>query len=241
MAYAVLRVKKLKSRVALVQTVQHDARMRHPDNADIEKTAKNIYMYEKNSLEAAMQNYTEKLPEKVRKNAVHAVEVVITASKEFFDLNGKTGLYYLQDAAIYMINKLGGEDNILFWAIHMDEKTPHIHLVMMPLYEGKLNYKHYLGGKKDALIQLQSDFAREVGEKYGLERGRPRIETGRKHITVGQYYAIGQDAVNREIARQRQSWQEYQQRKEAESGQRENRSRKTELRNSRKNGPELEI
>jgi hypothetical protein len=39
-----------------------------------------------------------------------------------------------------------GEDNIVNFALHLDESTPHVHAVVTPIYEGKLNAKHWTGG-----------------------------------------------------------------------------------------------
>lgn len=204
MAYCILRVAKLKSRASLARAMQHDTRERQPDNAIPERTKLNQV---ERSTQAAMARYTELLPEKVRKNAVHAAEVVIAAPPELVQAARSQKdwdrIYaYLTAGMDWMTARLGGEGNRLNWTLHLDETSPHVHLVMMPLREGKLNYRAYLGGSRDALVQLQTDFAREVGARFGLERGRPRAETGRRHITVGRFYALGQEAVQREIQRQ---------------------------------------
>jgi hypothetical protein len=204
MGYCILRVAKIKSRVSLARSQQHNTRERMPDNADPDRSKYNVVL---RTSQEAMEFYSANLPEKVRKNAVHAAEVMVSVPPDSFrtasgsfDLK-KCGAY-LSDAAAWLAKRLGGVQNRINLAIHVDERSPHLHLTMMPLRDGKLNYKSYLGGHRDALVQLQTDFAKEVGAKYDLERGIPRAETGRRHITVGKFYALGQDAVNREIRRQ---------------------------------------
>ena len=57
---------------------------------------------------------------------------------------------------------------------------------VVPIREGRLNAKHWLGGKAK-LSAIQSDFAETVGARFGLARG---IEGGKaRHQTVRQFYA----------------------------------------------------
>lgn len=206
MAYCILRVAKIKSRASLARSMQHNTRERQPDNANPERKRLNAVKY---STQAAMARYTERLPEKVRSNAVHAVEFMVALPPEVTaKIKTKADMdeayKYLARSVMWISNRMGGDENILNVTVHVDERTPHLHLTMMPLKDGKLNYRSYLGGHRDALIKLQTDFAKEVGATYGLERGRPRSETGRRHITVGRYYAIGADAVAKVIERQKE-------------------------------------
>lgn len=39
-----------------------------------------------------------------------------------------------------------GKDNLVNASIHLDESTPHMHLVVTPIHDGKLNQKHWIGG-----------------------------------------------------------------------------------------------
>ena len=57
---------------------------------------------------------------------------------------------------------------------------------IVPLKDGKLNAKHFTGGKK-VLSQLQTDFAQDVGQRHGLERGIEGSQA--KHQTVKEFYA----------------------------------------------------
>ena len=57
---------------------------------------------------------------------------------------------------------------------------------MVPLKDGKLNAKHFTGGKK-VLSQLQTDFAKDVGQRHGLERGIEGSQA--KHQTIKEFYA----------------------------------------------------
>lgn len=185
--YVVLRVAKLKSRASLVRTAQHHTRERSPENADPERTK---YNWGDRSTATVIQRYEAKLPAKVRKNAVHAVEFVVSASPEALAAMGKEQRRaYFEEAMAWCADRMGGPANLLCWSLHQDELTPHLHLVMMPLKDGKLNARAYIGGHRDTLREMQTSFAEEVGKPFGLERGRPKTLTNNQHHPVKEYYA----------------------------------------------------
>ena len=75
--------------------------------------------------------------------------------------------------------------------VHMDEKTPHLHLCFVPLTKDKrLSAKEILGNKK-AMIQWQDDFYICMAERWPeLERGTPAVETKRRHLTPQWYKKV---------------------------------------------------
>ena len=171
MSYCIMRMEKLKSRVALLRSAQHNTRERMPPNADERLSKQN---FSSASVADVMQLYEQLLPDKVRKNAVHAVEVVITSSPDFNDK------FYLRDADKW-VSDLFGKENVLHVAHHADETTLHSHVLVMPLHEGKLNAKHFIGGSRDRMTELQQQFFEQVGNMYGLDRGKPRQQTRARH------------------------------------------------------------
>jgi len=183
-AYVTLRLKKLKSSGSLRLALEHNTRDRPPPYAYPERSALNVV---DRTTDQAMARYAKLLPDKVRKNAVHAVEFVVQASP---GTPTTVLLSYFNASFFWLIARLGGDTNHLSFAIHHDEESPHCHLIMMPLRDGRLNYNSYLGGKKTALRELQTDFAKEVGARFGLERGieRSGIEH-RGHNTYRQQMA----------------------------------------------------
>lgn len=79
-----------------------------------------------------------------------------------------------------------GEKNIVRFSVHLDEKTPHIHAVTVPLTaDGRLSSKEVLGNKT-TLTKRQDRYA-EAMAKYGLERGKRG--SGVKHEDAKEYYA----------------------------------------------------
>lgn len=169
-----MRMAKIKSSRDVVMTLQHNTRERMPPNADPDLTDEN-FNYGGSTLET-MNRFHALLPDKVRSNAVHAVEIVMTASPDF---GGDWGRYL--QACDGWAKSLFGEKNLLHINHHYDESTPHTHILFMPLKDQKLNAKHFIGGSQDRMAELQEDFFQKVGQLHGLERGQPRAETRARH------------------------------------------------------------
>ena len=111
------------------------------------------------------------------------VDTLITASPEFFKgKSPKEIAAYFQRAADFLIDRVGRE-NIVSAMVHMDEKTPHLHLVFVPLTkDNRLCAKEIIGNRAN-LTKWQDDFHACMVEQYpDLERGESASKTGRKHI-----------------------------------------------------------
>jgi len=182
MGFCILRTAKMRSAGSLVRSLQHNSRERPPPNADPEKQGFNRFGTDKvtnisEPVSAVMQRYKAQLPEKVRKNAIHAIELVMTASPEF----AGSWSDYLKACDQWAIKNFGGKENVLHVAHHHDETTPHTHMLIMPLHEGKLNSKHFIGGHRDRMREIQDDFYKSVGREFGLDRGLSKEDTKAQH------------------------------------------------------------
>ena len=87
--------------------------------------------------------------------------------------------------------RLYGEENIICFAVHLDETTPHIHADVVPIVDGKLSYKKMFCGDdkyeyRQRMLELHDAFA-EVNRKWGLERGDSINITGAKYRNTEQY------------------------------------------------------
>lgn len=78
-----------------------------------------------------------------------------------------------------------GEGNIISAVVHMDETTPHLHLNLIPIAGGRLCAKQLFDRK--ALTALQTDLYREVGAKWGLQRGKEGSQA--KHLDTAEFKA----------------------------------------------------
>ena len=173
--FCFMRMAKIKLAKDLTQALQHNIRERQPLNADPDRSSLNIY--EGGSVAEVKAKHQERLPDKVRKNAVIAVEVLMTASPDFQGSWEK----YMKDCQNWA-EGLFGKENVLHVAKHNDETTPHIHVIFMPMKDGKLNASHFLAGSKHRMIELQNDFYEKVGKAHGLDRGISKDETRAKHL-----------------------------------------------------------
>lgn len=183
-------MEKLKSRASLVGALRHNSREKIPANADASRTPDNFYV---GSVQSALQKYTEKLPEKVRKNAVHAVEVVLTASPEWFEKASADKKLEFTNRSRKWLYDLFGEENQLLLAVHNDEKTGHIHGIFMPLVDGKLNAKQVIGGSRDRMRLFQDDFYEKVGRPVGMERGVSKEITHKRHTSNKEFARVLDD------------------------------------------------
>jgi hypothetical protein len=192
MGYAILRTQKLKSGIAVRRSMKHAFREQDTPNADPGRTPDNTHIGAK-SVDEALQRFNARLPEKVRKNAVLAVEYLITASPE--DMKGKTRAEqdaYFRDG-LEWLKRRHGVENIVYAGVHRDETTPHMYAYVVPLdRQGKLNCRSFLGGAQ-ALSEMQTDFAQGVGKQHGLERGLEGSKA--RHTRIQQYYARVQQAT----------------------------------------------
>lgn len=101
---------------------------------------------------------------------------------------------WAKDAYAFMCKKYG-EQNVAAFVVHLDEANPHVHCTVLPIIEkNRFSFiKTFMGGidSKDALskymVNLHTEYAEEVGLKYGMERGDSTKETGAVHRTTEEY------------------------------------------------------
>lgn len=183
MSYAILRTAKLKSMGEIGGSLAHNYRTRDTPNADPECSHLNEH-HGGDTPEQVMQAIRDRLPEKRRSDAVLCVEYLITASPEHFAKSD--GSAYFADAVVWLKQRHGA-GNVVATTVHRDETSPHLVAYVVPIDpDGKLNAKHFLGGKAK-LAAMQTDFAERVGQVHGLDRGIERSKA--KHQTIQRYYA----------------------------------------------------
>jgi hypothetical protein len=189
MPYAILRVAKLKTIGNIAGSANHAFRETETPNADSKRLSQNKLAGPTTTAEL-LASVKSKLPEKRRKDAVLALEYFVGASPEAFAEDWqKTKAYkkaYFADA-LEWLKKRHGEENLVAAQIHLDEQSPHMSVFIVPrTSEGKLSAKQFIGGRV-VLSRMQSDFARDVGAKHGLERG---VEGSKAtHTTRKEYYS----------------------------------------------------
>ncbi len=187
--YAIMRCKKLTGMGSVASALQHCYRERETPNANAERTPENYCSVSK-STDQAMGRVRELLPEKRRKDAVLAVEYVMTASPEWWkEATPRQQAEFFARSEQWLENKYG-KDRVVAAVVHRDEATPHLSAFVVPLtQDGRLSAKEFIGGRSK-MRDDQSTYAESV-KKLGLERG---IEGSRAtHQTVQHYY----ESINR--------------------------------------------
>ncbi|MDW4798249.1 plasmid recombination protein [Escherichia coli] len=173
----------------MASALQHCYRERETPNADADRTPEN-HCSVSQSADEAMGKLRELLPEKRRKDAVLAVEYVMTASPEWWnEATPRQQAEFFARSEQWLENKYG-KDRVVAAVVHRDEATPHLSAFVVPLtQDGRLSAKEFIGGRSK-MRDDQSTYAESV-KKLGLERG---IEGSRAtHQTVQHYY----ESINR--------------------------------------------
>lgn len=121
----------------------------------------------------------------VRKDAVLVNEWIITSDNDFFkELDEDQTQKFFQSARNYFAENYG-DSNIRYAQVHLDERTPHMHLGIVPFSEDKrLSAKTLFN--RQSLLTIQEDLPNYLKESgFDIERGQEDSE--RKHLTVKEY------------------------------------------------------
>ena len=194
MAYAILRFAKHKGGASKALSAHHERTKEiYASNPDIDKslTVQNYRLVTPHwSYEQEIRHRLRMAGCRVRKDSVKFVDTLVTVSPEFAKAHESEMPEYFTRAFDFLKERVG-EENIISAVVHMDEKTPHMHLCFVPLTKDKrLSAKEILGNKKN-MIRWQDDFYACMAERWPeLERGAPAVETKRRHLTPQWYKKV---------------------------------------------------
>lgn len=137
----------------------------------------------KRSIKEKLSNLVES-SRAVRKDAVVVCNFIVTSDNETMNaLGADRQREFFQDSVKWFSDRYGA-DRVLNATVHMDEATPHLHIGVMPItQDGRLSAKAIF--TKTEMKAIQTEFARDVGEKYGLERGVEGSE--RTHLSEARF------------------------------------------------------
>lgn len=209
-----------------------------PDNADANKAMMNRELVsrivtdpltgEKKHLtvnQAIRKRIEEAGIKKIHKGQNLAIEIILTGSPETMNKMNEKQLDRWVKESMDWAGEQWGKENIVTAVLHMDEKTPHIHLILVPIVQGlsrtskkrdeerrrsgkdvKARNRNTDGNRLAAnevftvpkLYAYHSSYAEKVGAHFGLGRG-VKAEKGskKKHQTSEEY--------NRQLERERLS------------------------------------
>lgn len=172
MAYAIMRIKKIKSNPEFTKIMEHNYRLTPVLNADpsLQHTNEELIKLQFKSYKEAFENAINKSDyyktHKIRKNAVRGLEILMTHTD---DISTGLNLEAWKRKNIDWIKETFGEKNIASMIYHGDESTPHIHAVVFPIINDRLNAYHILGNRQK-MRELQDSYAKTM-QPLGLERG----------------------------------------------------------------------
>ena len=115
---------------------------------------------------------------RTRKDSVRLVEVLFTATPEFFQGKKQSEIRQYFEETLHFLEQYQAKETIISAVVHMDEKTAHMHLSFVPLTpDGRLSAKEIVGNKKK-LSWWQDKFWEHMVKKYpDLERGESASQT----------------------------------------------------------------
>lgn len=187
MASVILRFSKQKGNPATKIEAHHErTKEEYKSNPDIDtsKSHNNIHLIAPQMrYKAEVDKRIKESGCRVRKDSTRFIDTLITASPEFFwNMTNEKMVEYFQRAVDFMKLKIR-PDMIFSAVIHLDEKTPHLHLCFVPLTrDNRLTAKEILGNRAK-LSKWQDEFHEFMVKFYpDIERGTSATLTQRKHI-----------------------------------------------------------
>ena len=189
MAYAIIRTSKIKSFAQIRKIEAHQQRKQFTPNADTTKPVLTLLRASKCDLEAFLkEGILKNVP--IRKNAVIAQEILCSASPSYFRTpesdygrydEGKMEKWC--SATLDYLKRAYGQ-NLVAVTLHLDEATPHIHAIVVPLdARGRLNARELFN--PEACKRMQTEYAQALAP-LGIQRGLEGSKA--KHQEVRHWY-----------------------------------------------------
>ena len=185
--YAILRFAKYKGpTISRIEAHNERTKEFYASNPDIktELSKYNVHLvHPKGKYRTEADKMIREAGCKARKDSVRMVETLITASPEFFAGKKPGEVRAFFEYALEFLKTKQAAETIVSAVVHVDEKTPHMHLCFVPITaDGRLSAKDIVGNRKK-LTQWQDEYWSYMVKTYpDLERGESASETGRSHL-----------------------------------------------------------
>lgn len=196
MAKAVFGCKKLRSWGEVGGCSHHLRRSIPTPNADPARLDENIWLIGGPDIENRVRSMIDSHGIKPRSNAVLAEEVLLSVGPDFFrpDDPERAGTWtpdrlaaFKKEAISFLKRNFG--DRVAAAVLHLDESTPHIQAVIVPIHERKdgtwgLNAKEMFSPV--TIRKLRKDYQKPFVDKYGVE---PADEFAKmEHVPMQKIY-----------------------------------------------------
>jgi len=184
--YAIMRFARQKGGVGALEAHHERTKQKYASNPDIniERRKYNFHIIKpETSYKCESDSRIKEAGCRTRKDSVRFIDTIITASPSFFKGKKREEVKQFFQTATDFLSKKIGKDNIFTAVVHMDEKTPHMHLCFTPITEdGRLSAKDIIGNRTQLTKWQDAFFAHMVKAFPDLERGESASKSGRRHI-----------------------------------------------------------
>lgn len=155
-----------------------------PKNADPDLTVNNVELVSREftnsdgkkktlSLQEAVNKRIKEAKIKPRKGQIRSLEIIFTGSHEEMCNMSREELLKWADDTLKWAQKTWGKDNIVSASLHVDEKTPHIHMIVVPIVQGQ---------------SRRSKKQKELDKERGIKRGTYKINTEKLRLCANEVY-----------------------------------------------------
>lgn len=171
-------IKRLKGQGIIRRAAMHNLREIAAEigsygRIDATRISQNYVLHGPETAEAVVSRRNSLLSDagikKLKSNAVQGLEVLFTWPLQDRECPPE----YFEDCTQWAADHFNVP--ILSSVVHLDESTPHCHVLMLPLVNGRMNGSALFGTGRHLAIHLDA-FYRKVGAKYGIVRTPPEVK-----------------------------------------------------------------
>ena len=206
MSYTIIRNEKLTRAQAMGAYKHNERKTKNHSNKNIDSSKTDLNYYLKKNELSYIKEF-DRIKEKynlkgqIRSNSNIMCEMVFTSDQKFFTEIGyeESKRYFKESYDFICKYKNLGEQNIISAVVHMDEDTPHMHLLFIPVVHttdkqgnkiDKVCCRDFWRGE-NSYRDLQNAYFKHISEKgFKLERGELVEVTNREHYSVQEYKKI---------------------------------------------------
>ncbi|MDN7880512.1 plasmid recombination protein [Burkholderia aenigmatica] len=213
--YNILRTTKVKTRSDITNASEHNFRLRMQSNIDASKTHLNKVLLntlgadvkQSNSLQIKLTEFYQSLGIKEKKDNVLMMEFIVSASPEFFAGKNQAEVEKWANHQIGFFQKEFGEQ-VKIAVLHLDETTPHLHIMIGTEVKSVKNYKNRYGMCQKETWSLNADrynpqFLTDLHTKHyeWNKKPYPKLKRGvkgsmREHKSLKQFYEVVDKALS---------------------------------------------
>ena len=137
--YAILRFAKYKGpEIGHIESHNERTKEKYASNPDVDTARSHLNFHlvtPQRKYRAEAEKQIAEAGCRTRSDSVRVVEALVTASPEFFKGEKKSEVKAYFQEALGFIQEQQDPKTIISAVVHMDEKTPHMHLRFVPLTE----------------------------------------------------------------------------------------------------------